>query len=252
MTLHALQVAAGPPEKAANQGFPRKQPSGALVPGELIAGSKSSLNKVEPGSKRKRKQVEIFNPAEGFVAKVPPTGEPYGGPSSKKKRKGKATREPREEELDPQTVDEDEFLAQLANRPVGVAGRPSPDDETETESEEESFGERKSKARAKGKPKAKATAEPSAAVTNEVIEFYSFVQKRHEMWRQRRRGAPPEEWSSDAKLRQGHFCNVYRELDRGTVYLQGSIRQHREANPAPKHPATLILVYSPLTRHPRR
>ncbi|KAJ8614561.1 hypothetical protein CTAYLR_004073 [Chrysophaeum taylorii] len=52
-----------------------------------------------------------------------------------------------------------------------------------------------------------------------VSKFFAFVSERHEMWARRTRGeAWP--WTTDEALRDYAFCNVYRELDRGTVYFR--------------------------------
>jgi len=262
-----LQISGGAPEKMPNGAFPRKQPSGALLPGELISGSKSSLNWVEPGSKRNRKPVEAFSPTSHLShdrVDADSIQEQEAGPS--KKRKGKGGRAVVDDE-DTQLAEDDEFLAQLATRRVGVPAAPPADDETESEEEMEhrcphctqgyashrdmtsckrscakaAKADELSSKKAKGK-KASKKPEVKAAVaeiTDGVIEFYSFVQKRQELWRNRRRGLPEEEWTSDEKLREGHFCNVYRELDRGTVYLQNAIRKHRSAQAGPNHKSKL-------------
>jgi len=60
-----------------------------------------------------------------------------------------------------------------------------------------------------------------------VKKFYDFVHQRQEIWRKKKSGLPRAQWTKDKILSEGHFCNNYRELDRGTVYLSSSIREHR-------------------------
>lgn len=60
----------------------------------------------------------------------------------------------------------------------------------------------------------------SSLVHEETLEdFWYFVQERHAIWWRRfvKKKEPP--WTKDLTLRDFFFTNVYRELDRGSVYL---------------------------------
>jgi len=56
------------------------------------------------------------------------------------------------------------------------------------------------------------------------------VHARQEMWRRRQSGDSP--WTTDALLAYYKFCNIYRELDRGTVYFRGSVERRKRVLPA--------------------
>lgn len=55
-----------------------------------------------------------------------------------------------------------------------------------------------------------------------VAEFFQFVHERQEIWLRKARGEDPP-WTQDSILSKYVFCNVYRELDRGTVFLRGHL-----------------------------
>mmetsp|Transcript_9732 Transcript_9732/g.33633 ORF Transcript_9732/g.33633 Transcript_9732/m.33633 type:complete len:265 (+) Transcript_9732:68-862(+) len=73
---------------------------------------------------------------------------------------------------------------------------------------------------------------PAALRTSadDVAAFYRFVHARQEMWRRRQSGDSP--WTTDALLAYYKFCNIYRELDRGTVYFRGSVERRKRVLPA--------------------
>ena len=49
--------------------------------------------------------------------------------------------------------------------------------------------------------------------------FYSFIYKRHKVWHNRFvLKLPREDWTNDKALRKSRYTNVYRELDRGTLW----------------------------------
>lgn len=54
---------------------------------------------------------------------------------------------------------------------------------------------------------------------NNEAEFFNFVYERHRIWHNRFILKLPWPWTSDPVLRDYKFCNVYRELDRGTRYI---------------------------------
>lgn len=54
--------------------------------------------------------------------------------------------------------------------------------------------------------------------------YFSFVEERHMIYRKRRAGEPWP-WTEDEILQKYKFTNVYRELDRGTIWLRENIRE---------------------------
>jgi hypothetical protein len=57
-----------------------------------------------------------------------------------------------------------------------------------------------------------------------VANFFIFVDARQWIWRRRALGeAAP--WTTDPLLAYYKFCNVYRELDRGTVYFRSCVER---------------------------
>jgi hypothetical protein len=59
--------------------------------------------------------------------------------------------------------------------------------------------------------------------------FWRFVHERQEIWRKKSAGEPAP-WTSDPILRYNSFTNVYRELDRGTLYLQQHLKHVNSNN----------------------
>ena len=54
----------------------------------------------------------------------------------------------------------------------------------------------------------------------ELLRFGKFVYERQAVWHRRFiEKLPPSEWTRDPVLRRYKFTNVYRELDRGTIYF---------------------------------
>lgn len=49
--------------------------------------------------------------------------------------------------------------------------------------------------------------------------FWKFVLERQRIWYRRFVLKEPYPWTQDKILQKYHFCNVYRELDEGTIYL---------------------------------
>jgi hypothetical protein len=50
-------------------------------------------------------------------------------------------------------------------------------------------------------------------------EFLKYVVERQRIWHKRFVLKEPFPWTKDPILQKFHFCNNYRELDKGTVYL---------------------------------
>lgn len=56
--------------------------------------------------------------------------------------------------------------------------------------------------------------------TNKYFDMYwQFIFERHLIWHKRFVQAQPSPWTKDWVLREFKFTNVYRELDRGTLFL---------------------------------
>jgi alpha-glutamyl/putrescinyl thymine pyrophosphorylase clade 1 len=59
-------------------------------------------------------------------------------------------------------------------------------------------------------------------VIDPISEFWKFVAERHAIWQRRQEGlAAP--WTTDAVLSEMHFCNVFRELDKGCRWYKKRI-----------------------------
>jgi hypothetical protein len=65
-----------------------------------------------------------------------------------------------------------------------------------------------------------------------AAEFFEFARKRHQIYLDRAAGLP-KPWTQDPILATYRFTNVYRELDRTTVWFRENVRDRmlREAEP---------------------
>lgn len=52
-----------------------------------------------------------------------------------------------------------------------------------------------------------------------AADFFAFARERHATYLRRQSGAP-EPWTDDPILRKFRFTNVFRELDRTTVWFR--------------------------------
>lgn len=65
---------------------------------------------------------------------------------------------------------------------------------------------------------------PKVEVVEEnLADFYRFVHERQMVWFRRFIKKEPPPWTKDKWLRDYKFTNVYRELDRGTIWLMRNI-----------------------------
>ncbi len=69
---------------------------------------------------------------------------------------------------------------------------------------------------------------PSLGDAFSVTGFWDFVVERHRIWHRRFVEKQPSPWTDDPILRQFHFCNIFRDLDKGTIWytehvVQGSM-----------------------------
>ena len=70
-----------------------------------------------------------------------------------------------------------------------------------------------------------------------VAEFFLFCYERQTIWKKRKQnketnGIRESSWiTKDDKLSTKFFCNIYRELDRGTAYFRSNLIRHRIKQP---------------------
>ena len=50
--------------------------------------------------------------------------------------------------------------------------------------------------------------------------FWNFTVERHRIWWKKTVLQEPSPWTDDKILRQFHFCNIYRDLDTGTIWYR--------------------------------
>lgn len=55
-------------------------------------------------------------------------------------------------------------------------------------------------------------------------KFTAFLVARHSIYLARKAWKPAP-WTTDPVLREGHFCNIFRELDRVTIWIRENIRE---------------------------
>ena len=67
-----------------------------------------------------------------------------------------------------------------------------------------------------------------------INDFFAYARKRHEIYLKRKAGEPPP-WTDDPILQQYRFTNVFRELDKTTLwfkkYVRGPMRKSPEVFP---------------------
>jgi alpha-glutamyl/putrescinyl thymine pyrophosphorylase clade 1 len=61
-------------------------------------------------------------------------------------------------------------------------------------------------------------------------ELFAFMQERHRIY-ERRAAGDPKPWTQDPILQRFKFTNVYRELDRVTIWIRENIREPFAYNP---------------------
>lgn len=64
----------------------------------------------------------------------------------------------------------------------------------------------------------------------------AYMVERHNIYLRKRRGVPWP-WTKDPVLQEFSFCNVYRELDAGTIWIRENIRE-----PYDEHPSLWFMV----------
>jgi hypothetical protein len=63
----------------------------------------------------------------------------------------------------------------------------------------------------------------SAHVSLHILQFYLFAYERQRMWERKTQYPENFPYSLNERMSRHSFCNVYRELDRGTIFLKASI-----------------------------
>jgi hypothetical protein len=63
-----------------------------------------------------------------------------------------------------------------------------------------------------------------------VKELFAFIRERHAIY-ERRAAGEPKPWTEDPILRAYRFCNVYRELDKVTVWIRENWREPNAKDP---------------------
>jgi hypothetical protein len=73
---------------------------------------------------------------------------------------------------------------------------------------------------------------PQEAIQNEDVMrlFWTFIYERQEIFKRRYIEKKPDPWTEDWILRDYKFTNVYRELDRGTIYYIKNVLIPAEIN----------------------
>lgn len=61
-------------------------------------------------------------------------------------------------------------------------------------------------------------------MTPRLSEIAAFMAERHSIYQKRAAGQPAP-WTEDPILRDGRFCNIFRELDKVTIWIDENIRK---------------------------
>ena len=67
-------------------------------------------------------------------------------------------------------------------------------------------------------------------MVSNIERFFGFMQERHTIYEKRKRGAPFP-WTNDEILQKYSFCNVYRELDKVTIWIRENWKEPYELHP---------------------
>jgi hypothetical protein len=87
-------------------------------------------------------------------------------------------------------------------------------------------------------------------VVDQVKGFFDFARERHLVWHRRLVERRPRPWTADPVLDRFQFTNVYRELDRGTIWLWRHVLRPRPGRGWERDREALwkILVYRLVNR----
>lgn len=61
-----------------------------------------------------------------------------------------------------------------------------------------------------------------------LLDFYEFIYDRHLVWYKKERVKKSYPWTNDYYLKTFKFCNVYRELDAGTIVLINNVLKRKD------------------------
>lgn len=64
-----------------------------------------------------------------------------------------------------------------------------------------------------------------------AASFFKFARDRHEIYVRRSRGLERESWTTDPIFRKYRFTNVFRELDKTTVWFRENVREPLQDDP---------------------
>lgn len=64
-----------------------------------------------------------------------------------------------------------------------------------------------------------------------VVDLFRFIQARHQIYINRFELGLPKPWTGDKILRDYRFCNVYRELDKETIWIRENWREPHDKDP---------------------
>lgn len=64
-----------------------------------------------------------------------------------------------------------------------------------------------------------------------VDAFFAYARERHSTHLRRSAGLPRSSWTADPILQQYRFCNVFRELDRTTIWFRENVRERLRNEP---------------------
>ena len=70
----------------------------------------------------------------------------------------------------------------------------------------------------------------------DLTNMSRFMRERHNIYLRRRNGYPGP-WTEDPVLRDGRFCNIFRELDKVTIWVRRNIRE-----PYADHPHLWLML----------
>lgn len=78
-------------------------------------------------------------------------------------------------------------------------------------------------------------------MNNEMLKMlFYWISERQNIWYKRRILKEPPPWTDDEILKKYRFCNCYRELDKGSLYLINNIA-NKYINPSPEQEKEIIL-----------
>jgi hypothetical protein len=64
-----------------------------------------------------------------------------------------------------------------------------------------------------------------------IAAFFKYARARHQIYLNREAGLPREKWTKDPILSQYRFTNVFRELDRTTLWFKDHVREPMRNSP---------------------